>query len=275
MRGYCQSSIITRLLQTNSHIEKIPQIPVSNYRRMRQAHYIMDDRHEFTALPRVSTSECLTLNTVSKSNGWQTDYRQLSGGSFYAWSDLSTCASLLLSDRYCNREMTISGIAPPDHVALFLPQNPVDKGIFQGKLLRANDAALLSPSSEAFYRTPANVRMMVVTIPITRLRRSMTAVTHDDAFCLTGATRVITLVDNSLANLSSQIKNTLQAAQSSSTDTGFTVCLQELEQHFVGTLALALGGGRASLNMVREHAGTACVICSELVIISRQTWIRP
>ena len=218
----------------------------------------MEDRFEFTALPRVATSECLTLNAVSEANGWQTDYRQLGGGSFHAWSDLFTCGSLLLSDRYCNQEMTATAIAPPGHVALFIPQNPIDKGILQGKVLGATDVALLSPRSEVFYRTPADVRMMVVTIPITRLRRSMTAVAHDDTYCFTGETRVITLADNSLANLSSHVKHILQAAQFSSTDVGFSVCLQELEEQFVGTLSLALSapnelehGARARRNRLR------------------------
>lgn len=101
---------------------------------------------------------------------------------------------------------------------------------------------------------------MVVTIPITRLRQSMTAVTHDDTFCLTGSTRVITLADDSLAILSAHIKDILQAAQSSSTETGLTVCLQELEEQFVGTLALTLGAPNELEHGARARRNRLCYL---------------
>jgi AraC family ethanolamine operon transcriptional activator len=195
--------------------------------------------HAAPAAPmRFATDECAQLNEISSLNGWDTDYRQVGAGDFYTSFKLSDASGFRFSDQYCNREMLVSGVAPPEHVALFLPLNPVDKGIFQGKSLGVGDAAMISPESEAFYRTPADLRMMIATIPVARLERAITSATDDGSYQLSAETRVITLPENTISSLSRRMNRALEMTET--TTDQVNIFLQELEQDVVTALSLAL-----------------------------------
>jgi AraC family ethanolamine operon transcriptional activator len=189
---------------------------------------------------RITTDECAQLNELSKLNGWEADYRQVGGGKFQTSFSLYASTGIRFTDQHCNREMLVSGLPPSKHVALFLPLNPHDKGVFQGETLGINDAALICPKSEAFYRTPADLHMMIVTIPVSILERGIRSATHDDSPQLCTQTRVITLADDTISRLSMRMNHALEIAETTTDQVDANVCLQEIEQDLVSTLSLAL-----------------------------------
>ena len=69
--------------------------------------------------------------------------------------------------------MSVSGIPPPGHAALALSLNPGNTGLFQGCEFVANNVGLIAPEAETFFRTPANLRMMVVTVPLARFKQAL------------------------------------------------------------------------------------------------------
>jgi AraC family ethanolamine operon transcriptional activator len=210
------------------------------------------------ATAHVTTNECAQLNDLSKLNGWDADYRQVGAGRFHSSFSLYASTGIRFTDQYCNREMLVSGVPPAKHIALFLPLNPGDRGLLQGKPLEINNAALISPESEAFYRTPANLHMMIATIPVSRLERALRSATNDKSPQLTANTRAITLADDTISRLSRCMKRALKIAETNTDQAEFNVCLQEIEQDLVTTLSLALtnaeqpeGGARGRRNRLR------------------------
>jgi AraC family ethanolamine operon transcriptional activator len=201
----------------------------------------MIEHHAEPVAPmRIATDECAQLNELSKLNGWETDYRQVGAGKFYTSFNLSAFNDSRLSAQYCNLEMLVSGTPPPEHIAFFLPLNPGDKGIFQGKPLGIADAALIGCESEAFYRTPRNLRMMIATIPVSRLERAIRSATNDKSHQLSQRTRVITLADDTISRLSRLMSHTLEIAETNTDQAEANVCLQEMEQELATTISLAL-----------------------------------
>jgi AraC family ethanolamine operon transcriptional activator len=199
------------------------------------------ERHAEPVAPmRIATDECAQLNELSKLNGWDVDYRQVGAGKFYTSFNLSASSGFRFSDQYCNREMLVSGVPPPEHIAFFLPLNVGDKGIFRGKPLGITDAALISGESEAFYRTPRNLRMMIATIPLSRLERAIRSATNDKSHQPSEGTHVITLADDTISGLSRLMSHALEIAETTTDQAEVNVCLQEMEQEFATTISLAL-----------------------------------
>jgi AraC family ethanolamine operon transcriptional activator len=201
---------------------------------------MMENHAEPIAPTRIATDECAQLNDLSKLNGWDTDYRQAGAGKFYTSFSLYASTGIRFTDQYCNREMLVSGIPPSKHIALFLPLNPGDKGIFQGKSLGVGGAAMIGPESEAFYRTPRDLHMMIATIPVSRLERALRSATDDKSRQLSAETRTITLADETITRLSKRMNRALEIAGTTTDQAEVNVCLQEIEQDVVSTLSLAL-----------------------------------
>ncbi len=205
---------------------------------------MMKDKEDFLAPRRFTTNECMELNEVSRLNeDWRADYQQLGTGKFEAWFDLYASSNLRLTDQYCNQEMSVSGIPPDDHAALILPSNRGDRGIFQGREFGANDVGLMVERSEYFYRSPQNLRMIVVTIPVSRLVQALGAAAHErELHQVIAQTSVISLDNATIASLTSATRRVFEIVQSTSQPAGLALCLQEIEEHIVTTLSLAMAG---------------------------------
>jgi AraC family ethanolamine operon transcriptional activator len=200
----------------------------------------MEHHAEPIAPMRITTDECAQLSELSKLNGWEADYRQVGAGKFYTSFNLSASSGLRFSEKYCNREMLVSGIPPSEHIALFLPLNSGEKGIFQGKPLEIGDVALISRESEAFYRTPRDLRMMIATIPVSRLERGIRSATNDKSHQLSAGTRVFTLANDTISRLSKRMTHALEIAGTTTDQAEVNVCLQEIEQDVVTNISIAL-----------------------------------
>ncbi len=187
-----------------------------------------------------------------QTEGWATEYKQLGAGKFETSFDLYASSSLRLSEQYSNREMSISGIPPDGHVALVLPLNRGDKGVFQGCEFGANDVGLMIDGSEYFFRSPQNLRMIVVTIPVSRFGQALCAAAHGkELHQVVAETSVITLDNATIVSLTSAIRRVLEIAQSTSQPARLAVCLHEIEEHVITTLSLAMAGTREFAQGVR------------------------
>jgi AraC family ethanolamine operon transcriptional activator len=200
----------------------------------------MENQAKPTPPMRIATDECAQLNELSKLNGWDADYRQVGAGKFHTSFSLYASTGIRFTDQYCNREMLASGVPPAEYAALFLPLNPCDKGIFQGETLGTNDAALIGPESEAFYRTPVDLHMMIVTIPLSLLERAIRSATDNNSLQPSMKTRVITLTADTISRLSRRMDGAMEIAENTTDQFEVNVCLQEIEQDVVSTLSLAL-----------------------------------
>ncbi len=220
----------------------------------------MNNTDEFFAPPRFASNECSELNEVSRLNDdWRTNYQQLGAGLFETWFDLYTSSGLRLSDQYCSREMSVSGIPPPDHVALALTVNRGKKGVFQGCEFGIHDVGLMAADSETLFRSPEKLRMMVVTIPVSRFSSALCAAAYGKEFChLIAETPVISLHNSAFVSLARAIRRALDIAQSAPQSAMLAVCLREIEESVVSTLSLTLTdcarpaqGARARRNRLR------------------------
>jgi hypothetical protein len=156
----------------------------------------------FSSYGRLTTRECAELNELSKTVGWDVDYRQQGKGPFEAWIEMSISSGLRVTDQYCNRKTNARGVPPAGHLALLLPMNRGEKGIFQGRPFGENEVAVMCPGSEAMYHTPADLRLMTVCVPMPRLRRAVEAVTHGEIDRFVANSRVISLPAEALTQLS-------------------------------------------------------------------------
>jgi AraC family ethanolamine operon transcriptional activator len=201
---------------------------------------MMENHAEPIAPTRITTDECAQLNELSKLNGWDVDYRQVGAGKFYTSFNLSASSGFRFSDQYCSREMLVSGIPPPEHIAFFLPLNPGDKGTFQGKSLGVGDAAMIGRESEVFYRTPRDLRMMIATIPVSRLERAIRSASDDKSHQLSTKTRVLTFANDTISCLSRRMSHALEIAETNTDQAEVNVCLQEIEQDVITAISLTL-----------------------------------
>ncbi|MEP4484190.1 helix-turn-helix domain-containing protein [Marinobacter alexandrii] len=201
---------------------------------------MMEAHFEPTTTISIASAECSQLNELSKLNDWETDYRQVGAGDFSTFFNLYSSPRIKFSDQYCNREMIVSAAPPPEHVALFLPLNSGDKGTLQGVVIDEFDAALIGPDSETFYRSPEGLHMMVATIPAQRLDRALRSATDESSSPLCAETRVFSLGEEKVSTLSKHLSRALHVAQTTLDTAEVDICLQELEQYVVSTLALAL-----------------------------------
>ena len=186
--------------------------------------------------PDACVDECVELGVLARVNGWDTDYRQVSGGEFESQLDLYSSSRIRFTEHRCNQEMLIAGTPPPGHIGVVIPLNPLGKGVFQGQTLAVNQLAIMGQQSEIQYKTPDDLRMLIVTIPVSRLSQSL-ATTADR--CLDNdlaQSRLITLNKGVLADIEAPVSRAIQLAHSASHQDSLSVCLHEIEDHFIGSL---------------------------------------
>ena len=187
-----------------------------------------------------STQECEELDALSRLNAWEAEYRQLGAGRFQADFVLYASPELRITQQYCNQEMTAFGCPPPGHAALLLVQGPDDSLRCQGGLLGPRDVLLFSHHQEGFVRTPVDFTYFVVTIPLSVLRRSQSALAGESSNCFTDSTRKISLPEGFKTNLLIQAHKLLQNAQRLEVQDSEHPCLIEAEEYFIASLIQAL-----------------------------------
>ena len=209
--------------------------------RYQMAHMVKNNNN-FLSPPRFFSHECMELNEVSRrNNDWQADYQQQGAGAFETWFDLYVSSNLRVSDQYCSREMLLSGIPPPGHAALALSLNPGKKGIFQGCEFGANNAGLIAPDAESFFRTPANLRMIVLTIPLSRFDQALHAAENKkELHHLIAQTPVTNLDSATMALLTRAAQHAINIVQSTPQPAKLAVCLSEIEEYIATAVGLAL-----------------------------------
>jgi hypothetical protein len=89
--------------------------------------------------------------------------------------------------------MLIAGTPPPGHIGVVIPLNPLGKGVFQGQTLAVNQLAIIGQQSEIQYTTPDDLRMLVVTLPVSRLNQSLVITADRDVDPGLAQSRLITL----------------------------------------------------------------------------------
>ncbi len=192
---------------------------------------------------RLVTVECAELDVWSAAVGWETDYRQVGKGRFDAWFDISLCHDLRVVDQYCSRQMFGTGIPPANHVALLIPLNRGDRGIFQGKPLRENEVAVMGPGSEGSYRTPDHLRMLGLHVPISRLRKAFGATCDQELDPLVCQTRIIKLSQQQVDRFIWIAHQVIKAAPGANDGPSPPLWRRELEASFVANLVLGLTDG--------------------------------
>ena len=195
------------------------------------------------AAPQLTTHECKELDVWSAEVGWDLGYRQVGKGQFDAWFNMNLCSQLRAVDQYCNRETLVSGSPPPNHVAILIPTNQGSRGILQGKLLKSHEVAISTPGSETTYRSPADLRILSLHVPVDRLREGFRAIAQTDLDHLIGETRVIELPDESLQRLTAIGRHVASAAEFAAGKASETY-QKELEEHFVVALVRGFVGDR-------------------------------
>ena len=118
----------------------------------------------------------------------------------------------------------------------------------------ANHAALMGPRAEGHYRTPARFGLMAVTIPLSRFAQAMAAAGNQEVDHLSIETRIIKLPPATISQLASCINHALQLSHSASPEGKLDVCMQELEEHLVTSLGLALAKPLPPENDARGRA---------------------
>lgn len=187
-----------------------------------------------------STQECEELDALSRLNAWEAEYRQLGPGRFQADFSLYASPELRITQHYCNQEMVAFGCPPPGHVAFLLVQGPDDNVRCQGSLLGPRDAHLFSHHQESFVRTPVDFAYFVVTIPLSVLRRSQSALAGESSNCFTDSTGKISLPEGFKKNLLLQAHKLLQSAQRLEVQHSERPWLIEAQAYFIASLTQAL-----------------------------------
>jgi AraC family ethanolamine operon transcriptional activator len=189
----------------------------------------------------LSTSECEELNSFSKLNAWQADYQQLGGGAFESRFKLFRSASLSITDQYCNRETAAVGVPPAQQIPLFLVLNRGNRGIFNGRALKENEAFVMRPGSEGCYRTPSHLRMINLQIPQARLREALGTMADKELDQIIPDSHRMTLPENTITRLTG-IAESLLGTTDDPTGVGASgVWQREAEEYLISVLVSALG----------------------------------
>ena len=163
------------------------------------------------------TSECEQLAQWSGAVGWKTDYKQLGGGAFDSWFNLNVSRPLRVTDQYSNRETAITGVPPEGYLPLLCILNSGHRGFFQGRKLEAHQAFLICPESEAFYRTPEEMRMQSLNVPLLQLGAAFETLTQQDISSFTSVTRAITMAPDTESSLVKTIHQALHLTSAGTT----------------------------------------------------------
>jgi hypothetical protein len=112
--------------------------------------------------------------------------------------------------------MLIAGTPPPGHIGVVIPLNPLGKGVFQGQTLAVNQLAIIGQQSEIQYTTPDDLRMLVVTLPVSRLNQSLVITADRDVDPGLAQSRLITLNKGVLADIEATVSRAIRLGYSTS-----------------------------------------------------------
>jgi AraC family ethanolamine operon transcriptional activator len=121
-----------------------------------------------------------------------------------------------------------------------LPQTSHAAGKFQGRDFGYGQAAIMCPGSEATFRTPASFGFTTVSIPLSRLRMAVESAPDCPLDPLTDSTRILPLGSAAVRQLIRFIRRALVCIQEESAAEPGSIIFQEIEQHIVSAMALAL-----------------------------------
>ena len=195
---------------------------------------------EFHFEPLLRTRECEELEVWSDEVGWETDYRQLERGKFDAWFAMAQSGELSAVEQYCNRQMSVFGVPPRGCCSLVLPLNHGARGIFQGKELTPNQAAVIGPGVEGTYRTPRDLRLITLNIPMPRLRAAFGANAGEILDPLLRETRLINLTDKIVRRMTWIARQVIEIPSAEASNDGSEIRQRELEEHFTTALISGL-----------------------------------
>ena len=187
-------------------------------------------------LPRTCVDECVELGDLARNNGWDTDYRQVSGGEFESQLAGYSSSRLRFTDHRCNQTMLIAGTPPPGHIGVVIPLNPLGNCVFQGQTLGGNQLAIIGQQSGIQLQTPDDLRMLVVTLPVSRLSQSLATTAGGCADNDLAQSRIITLNKGVLADIEATVSRAIRLGYSATHPDGLSMCLHEIEDHFIGSL---------------------------------------
>jgi AraC family ethanolamine operon transcriptional activator len=200
----------------------------------------MSERSAPALQTQLTTRECLELNTFSDLNGWETDYQQLGRGVFESSFKIYRTEHLSVTDQVCNREMGVSGVPPVGAFPLFLILNQGDRGIYNGKPLQLNEVFVLRPGSEGTFRSPADLRMINLQVPESRLRQALSTMTGDELDALVPDTRRLILPAETISDLTSIAERVLSPRLDPTIARPPNLWLREAEEYLVTTLVSGL-----------------------------------
>lgn len=180
------------------------------------------------------------FNALSRLVGWDTEYMQLSGGPLRGSLASGVCDTLRIGNPAFNQSMICRGNSPPDCVALLLPEANHAVSIFQGRDFSYGQAAIMCPGSEATFRMPARFGFTTVSIPLSRLRGLVESTSERPLDPLTDSTRILPLGSAAVAQLILLMRQALVCMQAETAVRPGSIVFQEIEQHIVSAMALAL-----------------------------------
>jgi hypothetical protein len=110
-------------------------------------------------------------------------------------------------------------------------------------VLQQGEIAVMGPASVASYRTPPDLRMLTLYLPMSRLEPAFQATCQQDLDSLVCETRIIDLSPSLLKRLTRIERQEIGATPSTSSDAARAIWQRELEASFVTCLINGLAAG--------------------------------
>lgn len=190
-----------------------------------------------------TTTECAERDQLSKTVGWDTDYCQLGKGGYFARVHYCTHPGIRVTHQFSNRETSIRGVPPANHLAILLPVKFSGKCIFQGRPITKNEALIMSPDSEATLRIPRDFEMVTVSLGMARLQESFRAVTDREIGKFIRGTGEILLTARLREHLVQLGLRMIKLGQRQPHSAAWRTAIKEAEDRFVNALSLGLTRG--------------------------------
>lgn len=216
------------------------------------------------ALNHFFAADCEELDELSKVNGWQTAYQQLGAGDLSVQFDLALSPRLVLSDKLNSKRMLNIATTPPDHKVVIVPLGSDDNGSLFGADVSSGCIGLVNDRTDVFYKAPANLRMLVATIPMELLTRTVeSAALQPSAEKAIFETSVLNIGETAVLDLARKIRQMMNHIGSTSRPDAAQNSLQEFEEQLVSSLSYTLAspqqsrlGSRGRVNR-RKHLARA------------------
>ena len=111
-----------------------------------------------------STDETSERDEFSARVGWTTEYLQLEPGQYHVENNFSIHSNIRLAWSFSNLKSAVTATPPADHLAVFVPLAKQPQIICQGRVMRRNEVAFISPNSKIVVRFPRNFEMINFTM---------------------------------------------------------------------------------------------------------------